>query len=134
MPSDVPRQSPVHEGVATHISAAEGSEVPAATPNPPLDPNLAVEASLPPVGHLIGANSSPVLTPTVSNTNRHSPSCSRVFVSSPASPLVGSDLEDDDVNMFLNLDNDDDAQFSSESTKKRRLDEGDASSPSYPVN
>ena len=82
------------------------------------------------MGHPIGANSSPVLAPTASNTNRHSPSCSRVFVSSPASPIVGSDLEDDDVSMFLNLDNEDDAQVSSEGTKKRRLDEGDTSSPS----
>jgi len=51
-------------------------------------------------------------------------------VSSPASQLEGSDLEDDDVTMFLNFEHDDDVQLSSESNKKRRLEEGDASSPS----
>jgi len=50
--------------------------------------------------------------------------------STPTSPLEGSDLEDDDVTMFLNFEAEEDAQLSTESTKKRRLEEGEASSPS----
>ena len=78
--------------------------------------------------------SSPVLEPAASGNSRHIPTGSRVFGSSPASPLEGSDLDDEDVTMFLNLENEDDVQLSSESTKKRRLEEGDVSSPSHSAN
>jgi len=44
--------------------------------------------------------------------------------------LEGSDLDDDDVTMFLNLENEDEAPVPAESAKKRRVEEGDASSPS----
>jgi len=90
------------------------------------------------VGPLVGAAglcvSPQTLAPASSDSNRHTPSGSRVYVSSPASPLEGSDLEDEDVAMFLNFDNEDDVQLSSGSTKKRRLEEGDASSPSQSTN
>jgi len=72
----------------------------------------------------------PILAPTDSGPSRHHFADSRLPGSSPASPLEGSDLDDDDVTMFLNLETEDDAQPSSESTKKRRLVEGDVSSPS----
>ena len=73
---------------------------------------------------------SPALAPADSGTSRHNFSGSKLIGSSPASPLEGSDLDDDDVTMFLNLENEDDAQPTSKSTKKRRLVEGDVSSPS----
>ena len=72
--------------------------------------------------------SSPALEPAGSGTTRPIPS--PVLASSPASPLEGSDLEEDDVTMFLNLEAEEDVQLSSDSTKKRRLDDGDAASPS----
>ena len=94
-------------------------------------------AGIPPVNPLVGAAplqvSPPALAPADSGTSRHIFSGSKLIGSSPASPLEGSDLDDDDVTMFLNLENEDDAQLSSESTKKRRLEEGDVSSPSQPA-
>jgi len=86
----------------------------------PLASNGGGEPSLP--------ASSPALEPAGSGTNRPLPS--PVLASSPTSPIEGSDLEDDDVTMFLNLENEEDVQLSSDSTKKRRLDEGDVASPS----
>jgi len=75
-------------------------------------------------------SSSSALEPATSGTSRHLSAAHRVFGSTPTSPLEGSDLDDDDVTMFLNLENEDDAPIPSESSKKRRVEEGDASSPS----
>ena len=132
------RHSPVHTGVAIHTTDVEGTEVTAAILNSNLGPAMPVEAGIPPISVQFGAASHPVSTlilePAASDTNRHISSSSRVFVSSHDSPLAGPDLEDDDMTMFLNLENEDDVQLSSESTKKRRLDEGDVSSPSHSIN
>jgi len=54
---------------------------------------------------------------------------SKLHISSHAS-LVGTDVNDEDVDMFFNFENDGDVQLSSDCTKKRRLEEGDDSSPS----
>jgi len=91
-----------------------------------------VAAHVPLASTVVGEPSLPVsslaLAPAGSGTTRPLPS--PVLASSPASPLEGSDLEDDDVTMFLILETEEDVQLSSDSTKKRRLDEGDAASPS----
>ena len=124
--------------MSLHTPNAEGAEVPPVVPISHLDPAGTVDAEVPSVGPLVGATclsvSPPALAPAASDSNRHISSASRVYVSSPASPLEGSNLEDEDVTMFLNFENDDDVQLSLESTKKRRLEEGDASSPSQSVN
>jgi len=65
---------------------------------------------------------------------RASPGSSQQYVPSPSSPLVGSPLEEEDVDMFLDIENDDAGQLSSESVKKRKLVPGEASSPSYSTN
>ena len=65
---------------------------------------------------------------------RTSPSSPQQYAPSHSSPLTGSPLEDEDVDMFLNLENDDAVQLSSESAKKRKLVPGEASSPSYSAN
>jgi len=41
------------------------------------------------------------------------------------------DYKDDDFDMYVNFENEDDVQLSSESTKKRRPEDGDASSSSH---
>ena len=132
--TDEHRHNPVHTGVSIHTPVVEGAVVPPAIAISHLGPAVPVEAEVPPVGPLGGATGLPVrppaLEPAARDTNRHIPSGSRVYVSSPASSLEGSDLEDEDVTMFLNFENDDDVQLSSKATKKRRLEEGDASSPS----
>uniref|UniRef100_A0A7C8ZXH2 Uncharacterized protein n=1 Tax=Opuntia streptacantha TaxID=393608 RepID=A0A7C8ZXH2_OPUST len=63
-----------------------------------------------------------------------SPSSPHQFLSSPASPISGSVMDDEDVDMFLNLEPDDEVQLSPESSKKRKLELGEASSPSYSTN
>ena len=63
--------------------------------------------------------------------NRLSPSSPHPGHSSLASPLAGSDLEEDDVDMFFNLEPEDDVQLSPESSKKRKLEVGEGSSPSH---
>ena len=70
------------------------------------------------------------LAPAASDSNRLTHSGSNLSPSSSASPLEGTDFEDDDVDMFLNFENEDEVQLSSESMKRRRLEEGDAPSPS----
>uniref|UniRef100_A0A7C9CSY6 DUF4283 domain-containing protein n=1 Tax=Opuntia streptacantha TaxID=393608 RepID=A0A7C9CSY6_OPUST len=62
---------------------------------------------------------------------RDSPSIPHLSLSSPISPITGSALEDEDVDMFLNLEPEEEIQLSPESTKKRKLEVGDASSPSH---
>ena len=115
-------------------SAAGAVEGFPAIPTSQLGPAIAVDDAAPPVGPLAGANgllvSSQPLAPATSESKRHIHSDSHPSSSSPASPLEGTDIEDDDVDMFLNFENEDEVQFSSESTKKRRLEEGDATSPS----
>ena len=79
---------------------------------------------LPPADPLIGShgqNENPKPTPIA-------PSGSKLHISSHASPLAGTDVSDDDVDMFFNFDNDDDVQLSSDCTKKRQLEDGDESS------
>jgi len=88
-----------------------------------------------PVGGNMGLHDlSPVLEPASSEASGHLSSGSHVNASNPTSPLEGSDVEEDDVTMFLNLDNEEDVQMSSESSKKRRLEAGEASSPSHSLN
>ena len=50
--------------------------------------------------------------------------------SSPASPLSDSVMNEEDVDMFLNFEPEDDVQLSPDSSKKRKLTAGEASSPS----
>jgi len=76
----------------------------------------------------------PSLEPASSEVSGHTPSGTRVNASTPTSPFEGSDVEEDDVTMFLNIDAEEDIQLSSESSKKRRLEEGEASSPSHSLN
>jgi len=66
--------------------------------------------------------------------DRASPSSPHLCLSSPNSPITGSALEDEDVDMFLNLEPDEEVELSPESTKKRKLEVGDASSPSHSPN
>jgi len=130
----VPPYTLAPSGMTLHSSALEDVKAPPTLPTPHLGPAWPVAAAIPPVPSLAGEaslpGSSPVLEPATSGNSRHMPSGPSVFGSTPTSPLEGSDLDDDDVTMFLNLENEEDVQISSESTKKRRLEEGDASSPS----
>ena len=66
--------------------------------------------------------------------DRASPGSSQQYVPSPSSPLAGSPLEEEDVDMFLDIENEDAGQLSSESVKKRKLVPGETSSPSYSTN
>jgi len=54
--------------------------------------------------------------------------------SSPASPFTGSIMEDDDVDMLLNFEPEEEIQMSPDSSKKRKLALGEASSPSSSIN
>jgi len=72
--------------------------------------------------------------PASSEVSGHTPAGSRVHASTPTSPLEGSDVEEDDVTMFLNLEAEEDIQLSSESSKKRRLEEGETSSQAHSLN
>jgi len=95
------------------------------------EPTAAVVAPVPALAGGSGLPSSPTaLEPAVSGTSRPVSATPKVFCSTPTSPLEGSDLDDDDVTMFLNLENEDEAPVPAESAKKRRVEEGDASSPS----
>jgi len=103
----------------------------------PPAPEVAAEpfaAVVAPVTALVGGSTLPssptALEPAVSGTSRPVSAIPKVFSSTPTSPLEGSDLDDDDVTMYLNLENEDEAPGSSESSKKRRVEEGDVSSPS----
>jgi len=69
--------------------------------------------------------------PSPGEMARFSPSNSQQYAPSPSSPLTGSPLEEEDVDMFLNLEEDEAVQLSTESAKKRKLVPGEASSPSY---
>ena len=84
--------------------------------------STALADPLPPAGYPIGAQA------------RASPGNSQQHIPSPSSPLVGSPLEDEDVDMFLDLENDDAAQPSSESAKKRKLVPEEDSSSSFSTN
>jgi len=66
--------------------------------------------------------------------DRASPGSSQQYVPSPSSPLAGSPLEEEDVDMFLDIENEDAGHLSSESVKKRKLVPGETSSPSYSTN
>ena len=66
--------------------------------------------------------------------DRLSPSSPHLCHSSPASPITGSALEDEDVDMFLNLEPDEEVQLSPESIKKRKFEVGEASFPSHSPN
>jgi len=63
-----------------------------------------------------------------------SPRSHHPVLSSPASPLSGSVMDDEDVDMFLNFEPEDDVQLSPDSSKKRKLALGEASSPSSSTN
>jgi len=84
--------------------------------------STALADPLPPAGYPIGAQA------------RASPGNSQQHIPSPSSPLVGSPLEDEDVDMFLDLENDDAAPPSSESAKKRKLVPEEDSSSSFSTN
>ena len=121
-------------GKAPRAPTTEGAAVAPTNPNSQVGLAVAVECSASPVGTLVGDASlsfrPQLLEPASSDSNRHIPSGSHVNPSTPTSPLEGSDLEDDDVTMFLNFEAEEDVQLSTDRTKKRRLEEGDASSPS----
>jgi len=135
-PSQAAGSSPksVTPGLHTDPSAAGSVAVFPANPTSHLDPALAVDDAAPPAGPLAGDDgllgSSHPLAPDTSESNRLIHGGSHLSSSSPASPLKGTDIEDDDVDMFLNFENEDEVQLSSESMKRRRLEEGDAPSPS----
>ena len=101
-------------------------------PNPPAAGGVDAAS---PVHPLAGAGDllaiSFPLAPAASDSNRLTHSGLHLSPSSSASPLESTDFEDDDVDMFLNLENEDEVQLPSESTKKRRLEDRDASSPSH---
>jgi len=78
-------------------------------------------------------NASPIAPASNDVVNPALPSPHQALPSS-TSPREGSDMEDEDIDMFLNLDPDDEVQLSTESLKKRKLEMGDASSPSYSSN
>jgi len=128
------------DGLKTHQGSREEILPPATgveavlAPAPPLS-RLAA-AQTPPVGPSVaaptGSASSPTLAPAGSGTTRPVPS--PVVDPAHASPLEDSELEDDDVSMFFNMEPEEDVAISSDSTKKRRLDEGDVASPSTSLN
>jgi len=66
--------------------------------------------------------------------DRASPNSPHLCLSSPNSPIAGSALEDEDVDMYLNLEPDEEIPLSPEGTKKRKLEVGDPSSPSHSPN
>uniref|UniRef100_A0A7C9D4Z5 Uncharacterized protein n=1 Tax=Opuntia streptacantha TaxID=393608 RepID=A0A7C9D4Z5_OPUST len=128
------------DGLKTHQGSREEILPPATgvaavlAPAPPLSRMDA--AQTPPVGPSVaaptGPASSPTLAPAGSGTTRPVPS--PVVDPAHASPLEDPELEDDDVSMFFNLEPEEDVAISSDSTKKRRLDEGDVASPSTSLN
>jgi len=93
-----------------------------------------VEGNAAPVEPVLGAAAqSGSSQPAVSGpraVDRLPPSSPHFCHSSPASPLSGSAQEDEDVDMFLNLELEEEEQLSPESTKKRKFEVGEASSPS----
>jgi len=115
--------------------AAEGAAASPVDPASQIVPAAATDAEVAQAEPLVGAagpsSLSPPIAPAPSALIRHSPNSPQQFISSPNSLLAGTDMEDEDVAMFLNLEQDDEVQLSSESTKKRRLEMGEASSPSY---
>jgi len=129
---------PVSMGQGPHISTHIGATVIQSDTNtqarPPVDIHGADRTTTSLVGNPGFPCRSPALEPASSEASSHIPSGSRVNASTPTSPLEGSDVEEDEVTMFLNLEAEEDLQLSTESSKKRRLEEGDASSPSHSLN
>jgi len=134
---------------ATHPSTAPTSPAPLIIPptravgiqpvtnaeiQPPVDGYDASRPSTTLLGPTGAHGRVPTLEPASSEVSGHAPSGTRVNASTPTSPFEGSDVEEDDVTMFLNLEAEEDIQLSSESSKKRRLEEGEASSPSHSLN
>jgi len=116
-----------------------GPLIPSPTRAAVIQPAANSEVHLPIDGHdTLGPTGAPCRVPTLepasSEVSGHTPSGSRVNASTPTSPFEGSDVEEDDVTMFLNLEVEEDLQLSSESSKKRRLEEGEASSPAHSLN
>ena len=116
---------PAAEGVAAFPVDSAAHLVPAAATE------AAVAQAEPLVGVADPSSFSPPIAPAPSDLLKRAPTSPQQFISSPNSALAGTDMEDEDIAMFLNLEQDDDVQLSSESTKKRRLEMGEASSPSY---
>jgi len=129
---------PVSMGLAPHISSYNGATVILSSTHTQVGPAVGFDGAGRPNTTLVGDTGlpcrSPALEPASSEASGHLPSGSRVNASTPTSPLEGSDVEEDDVTMFLNLKAEEDVQLSTESSKKRRLEEGDASSPSHSIN
>jgi len=101
-------------------------------------PDVGPEAAAAQTEPLVGAAGPSCIAtpfaPASSDLLKPAPPSPQQFLSSPNSPREGTDMEDEDIDMFLNLEPDDEVQLSSESTKKRKLVMGDASSPSYSSN
>ena len=118
--------------------AIEGVVVPSDAPSPSTVSATAIGAAATlAVAGLESAGLAESLQPATYSPGdqaRASPGSSQQYVPSPSSPLVGSPLEEEDVEMFLDLENDDAVQPSSESAKKRKLVPREASSPSYSAN
>ena len=119
---------PAVEGVVAHNAGSAPPMVLAATTA------AAAAPAEPVVGAAALSGISQPAAPAPSALDRLSPSSPHHFLSSPASPLTGSALEDEDVDMFLNLEPDDEVQLSPESANKRKLEMGEASSPSHSTN
>ena len=122
-------------GILPNPPIAEGVEAHPFGPASQTDPSATTDVEAPPADPVVGAvglsvNYQP-LAPASNALVRHTPSSSHLYISSPASPLEGTDMEDEDVAMFLNFEPEDEVQLSLEGTKKRRLEVGDASSPSH---
>jgi len=124
---------PVSMGLAPLISSNDGTAAILPHPHPQVGIVVDVTSASLPVEPLVGDSGLSFrpqgLEPASSEANRSLSSGSNVNASTPTSPLEGSELEDDDVTMFLNLEAEEEVQPSTESSKKRRLEEGDASSP-----
>jgi len=105
-------------GVGVH---SDGSGTPMEPPVMPAAPAAVAAASVEPVvgaADLTGISHPNVTAP--STLAKFSPTSSHQYLSSPASPLTGSVMDDEDVDMFLNIEPDDEVQLSPESTKKRK--------------
>uniref|UniRef100_A0A7C9ABN9 DUF4283 domain-containing protein n=2 Tax=Opuntia streptacantha TaxID=393608 RepID=A0A7C9ABN9_OPUST len=100
-----------------------------------LAPGADLEAAAVQPEPLVGAAGSSCndisLASAPSALNHFAPLSPKQILPSSNSPCEGTDMEEEDIDMFLNLEPEDDAQLSSESTKKRKLELGEASSPSY---
>jgi len=126
---------PLPSDVAGVVVPADGSGSSLEPPVMPSDPAAAATASGETMVGAVGPTglSHPAVT-VPSPLAQSSPANSHQFLASPASPLTGSVMDEEDVDMFLNIEPDDEVQLSPESSKKRKLESGEASSPTSSSN